>query len=110
MYNVEKWPNILEKSFKIFQNLFADDTSLFGIVNCVNTSASTVNSDLLKMQDWAYQGKMSFNPDRTKQAQEIIFSRKKNATTHPSLIFNNSEIKFSSNQKYLGLTYHSMNT
>ena len=47
--------------------LFVDDTSLFNI------------------QDWAYQWKMSFNPDRTKQAQEIIFSRKKNATTHPPL-------------------------
>ena len=31
--------------------LFADDTSLFSIVNCVNTSASTLNSDLLKIQD-----------------------------------------------------------
>ena len=34
--------------------LFADDTSLFSIVNCVNTSVSTLNSDLLKIQDWAY--------------------------------------------------------
>ena len=50
---------------------------------------------------------MSFNPDRTKQAQEIIFSRKKNATAHPPLFFNNSEIKLSSNQKHLGLTLDS---
>ena len=50
---------------------------------------------------------MSFNPDRTKQAQGIIFSRKKNATTHPPLFFNNSEIKLSSNQKHLGLTLDS---
>ena len=87
--------------------LFADDTSLFSIVNCVNTSASTLNSDLLKIQDWAYQCKMSFNPDRTKLVQEIIFSRKKNAATHPPLFFNNSEIKLSSNQKHLGLTLDS---
>ena len=87
--------------------LFADDTSLFSIVNCVNTSASTLNSDLLKMQDWKYQWKMSFNPDRTKEVQEIIFSRKKNATTHPPLFLSNSEIKFSSNQKHLGLTLDS---
>ena len=65
--------------------LFADDTFLFSIVNCVNTSASTLNSDLLKIQDWAYQWKMSFNLDQTKQAQEITFSRNKNATTHPPL-------------------------
>ena len=43
---------------------------------------------------------MSFNPDRTKQAQEIIFRRKKNATAHPHLFFNNSEIM-------LGLTLNS---
>ena len=49
---------------------------------------------------------MSFNPDWTKQAQEIIFSRKKNATTHPPL-FNNSEIKPTSNQKHLALTLDS---
>ena len=57
--------------------LFADDTSLFSIANCVSTSASTLNSNLLKIQDWTYQWKMSFNPDLTKQAQEIIFSSKK---------------------------------
>ena len=50
---------------------------------------------------------MSFNPDRTKQTQEIIFSRKKNATTHPPLFFKNSEIKVSSNQKHLGLALDS---
>ena len=50
---------------------------------------------------------MSRNPDRTKQAQEIIFSSKKNATTHPPLFFNNSEIKLNLNQKHLGLTLDS---
>ena len=50
---------------------------------------------------------MSFNSDRTKQAQEIIFSRKKNATTDPPLFFKSSEIKLSSNQKHLGLTVDS---
>ena len=50
---------------------------------------------------------MSFNPDRSKQARETIFSRKKNTTTHPPLFFNNSEIKLSSNQKHLGLTLDS---
>ena len=35
-------------------------------------------------------------PDRTKQAQEIIFFRRKNATTHPLHFFNNSEAQFKS--------------
>ena len=84
--------NDLPEGLNCEVKLFANDTSLFSIVNCENNSASTLNSDLLKMQDWTYQWKMSFNPDRTKQAQEIIFSRKKNATAHPPLFFNNSEI------------------
>ena len=50
---------------------------------------------------------MSFNADRTKQAQEIIFTKKKNATTHPPVFFNSSVIKLSSNQKHLGLTLDS---
>ena len=35
--------------------LFTDDTCLFSIENCVNTSATTLNSDLSKIQDQAYQ-------------------------------------------------------
>ena len=54
--------------------LFADDTSLFSAAKCVDTSASTVNIDLLKIQEGAYQWKISFDPNQTKHAQEIIFS------------------------------------
>ena len=46
------------------------------IVKCINTSASTLNSDLLKMQDLGNQCKMSLNPHRTTQAQEFVFTRK----------------------------------
>ena len=53
-------------------NLFADDTSLFSIDNCAKASASVLDSDLLKIQNWAYQWRISFNPDRAKQAQEVI--------------------------------------
>ena len=46
---------------------------------------------------------MSFNPYRTKQTEEIIFSTKKNEITYPLLFFNNSEVKLSSDQSHLGL-------
>ena len=46
---------------------------------------------------------MSFNPDITKQAQEIIFSRKKNDTSHPNLYFNNAQIQRQSVRKHFGL-------
>ena len=35
--------------------LFADDTSLFSTDNCTKAFASLLNSNLLKIQDWAYQ-------------------------------------------------------
>ena len=63
--------------------LFADDTSLFSVVHDINTSTIELNSDLKKINDWAFQWKMTFNPDSSKQAQEIIFSRKLKKATHP---------------------------
>ena len=53
--------------------LFADDTSLFSIVNDANKSFENLSNDLCIISNWAYQWKMSFNPDRSKQAQEVIF-------------------------------------
>ena len=46
---------------------------------------------------------MSFNPDITKQAQKIVFFRKKNNTSHPNLYFKNARIQQQSVQKQLGL-------
>ena len=57
---------------------FADDTSLFSVVRDLNTSAIEVNDDLKKIEAWAHQQKMSFNPDHLKQTQGVIFSQKRN--------------------------------
>ena len=73
--------------------LFADDTSLFSVVRDLNTSAIEINDDLKKTEAWAHQWKMSFNPDPLKQAQEVIFSRKRNKPHHPDIIFNGSPLK-----------------
>ena len=35
---------------------------------------------------------MNFNPDRTKQAQEVIFSRKAKKLPHHPLVFNNTDV------------------
>ena len=45
---------------------------------------------------------MSFNLDRAKQAQEVIFSRKTNKVTHLPLYFNNVTVKLTYAQKHLG--------
>ena len=53
--------------------LFADDSSLFSVVKNVDASNIDPNNDLKKIGEWAFPSKMNFNPDPTKQAQELIF-------------------------------------
>ena len=83
--------------------LFADDTSLFSVVHDKNTSAKELNNDLRKISNWAYQWKMSFNPDPLKQAQEVIFSCKMTKTNHLTLIFNGNPVHQVALQKHLGM-------
>ena len=35
---------------------------------------------------------MKFNPDPTRQAQQVIFSRKTKKLPHPHLVFNNTNV------------------
>ena len=56
--------------------LFADDTSVFSVVHDVDVSAKQLNDDLNKISEGAFQWKMAFSPDLSKQAQEIVFSPK----------------------------------
>ena len=53
--------------------LFEDDTSLLSAVNNTSVSASRLNNNLLKIRDWAFTWKMSFNPDLHKQKKEVAF-------------------------------------
>ena len=46
---------------------------------------------------------MTFKPDRRKQAQEIIFSRKFKKATHPPLLFNNNNASQVNFQTHLGV-------
>ena len=46
---------------------------------------------------------MLFNPDPTKPAQEVLFSRKKKTLYHPTLSLNNIQVERASSQKHLGL-------
>ena len=84
--------------------LFADDTSLFSVVNNLHISATTLSQDLKAVTKWAFQWKMIFNPDLSKQAQEVEFSRKIKKLLHPTLLFNNIPLNNSLFQKHLGLT------
>ena len=83
--------------------MFADDTSIFSTVNCPKNPLLALNSDLKVINDWALQWKMLFNPDPNKQANEVIFSRKKIEQNHHPLTFNDSFVQIVSSQKHLGL-------
>ena len=83
--------------------LFTDDTSLFSVVHNNNTSAEVLNRDLLKLFEWAHKWKMPFNPDVSKQAQEVIFSRKQAKSVHQDLVFNNMPVHQTHCQKHFGV-------
>ena len=75
----------------------------FSVVTDVHNSCNDLNSDLSLINDWEFQWKMSFNPDPSKQAAEVTFSRKTNPLVQPDVIFNNSPVNSTHSQKHLGL-------
>ena len=99
--------NDLESNIKSNIKFFADDTMLFSVVNDPTLSANDLNHDLNIIQKWAYQWKMEFNPDPSKQATEVLFSCKKSTPNHPQLIFNGAVVTKVIEQKHLGLVLDS---
>ena len=95
--------NDLAEGISSTTKLFADDTSLFSVVNNIDESANQMNMDLEKISLWAYQWKMSFNPDISKQAQEVIFSKKNVNVSHSLLYFNRTPVMCCLYQKHLGV-------
>ena len=93
----------ITKDISSINKLFADDTSIFSIVNDIDVSEHESDSDLRKLSMWVYQWKMSFNPDVSKQAQEIIFSKKSQKLFHPAVLFNSIPVQRSTVQKHLGV-------
>ena len=87
--------------------LFADDTSLFTVVYDEGIAADQLNRDLKIISDWAYQWKMQFNPDKNKEAIQVIFSQKRTKPVHPHIFLNESEVKIKDKQKHLGMVLDS---
>ena len=99
--------NDLTADLKCNVKLFADDTSLFTIVQDSNTAASDMNHDLEWISKWAHDWRMSFNPDPQKQAVELIFSKQKTETNHPEILFNNTHVMQVVEHKHLGIVLDS---
>ena len=95
--------NDLPDNLESLAKLFADDTSPFSTVYNPLLYAEIMNKDLIKISKWAYQWKMSFNSDITKQAQEVIFSQKSKKIDHLIVYFNYAPVAHTNCHKHLGI-------
>ena len=92
-------PNELKSNVKFF----ADVTSLFTIVKDKNESPHVLSNNLLLISKWAFNWRMLFNPDPSKPAQEVLFSRKAKIQNYPTISLNNIQVERVFYQKHLGL-------
>ena len=76
---------------------------MFTVVYDEGIAADQLNRDLKVISDWAYQWKMQFNPDKNKQAIQVIFSQKRAKPVHPPIFLNESEVKIKDEQKHIGM-------
>ena len=94
--------NDIVKDIQSNIRLFADDTSLFIVVENPDTAAQTLNSDLEKITKWAKDWLVSFTPIKT---ETLLISRKLIQPAHPPLHMLNKQISEVENHKHLGLYF-----
>ena len=81
--------------------LFADDTSLYIIVESPQTAANLINADLSNIDDWAADWLVNFH---AKKSFSMILTRKLHPPQHPPLFMNNTMLPETDAHKHLGLT------
>ena len=84
--------------------LFADDTSLFIIVENPYEAAMVLNSDLLKISRWANLWLVKFNPNKN---EVMLFTRKFDIQDHPPVIMMDQQIQDVQFHKHLGVYFSS---
>ena len=80
--------------------LFADDTSLYIIVDDPTDAAEQLNIDLETINRWAETWLVKFNPSKS---ESLLVSRKINRNVHPPLIMNRVHINEVQLHKHLGI-------
>ena len=81
-------------------NLFADDTSLLNVIDQLQNSYDTVNSDLQKLSGWADQWLVTFNAAKTVSLH--ITKRRVNPVL-PALNLNGTDIEQVKSHCHLGI-------
>jgi hypothetical protein len=79
--------------------LFADDTSLYFIVDDQNETAESLNSDLNNLSTWASDWCVNFNASKTKL---MLFTRKHDVNI-PPLYMNDDVLEDVLKHKHLGI-------
>ncbi|MEW8544385.1 MAG: reverse transcriptase family protein [Candidatus Thiodiazotropha sp.] len=82
--------------------LFADDTSLYIVVDSPLSAANFLNSDLRMINNWASAWLVDFNASKT---VSMTISRKTNPLQHPPLFMNNVILTETDTHKHLGITF-----
>ena len=95
--------NDLPQNLQTTVKIFADDTSLFSVVNDPVSCANKVNVDLYVINERADQWNMSFNYHPSKQAVEIYFSRKSVPIHAPGIMFSGCIVFNQEFNKHLGV-------
>ena len=80
--------------------LFADDTSLYIIVDDPLDAAIQLNADLPRIDMWASMWLVTFNPSKS---ESLIFSRKVNKPYHPPIYMNYQQVNEVNSHKHLGI-------
>ena len=80
--------------------LYADDTSLFDIVDDPVTSSQKLNNDLSKINDWARKWLVTINPSKT---ECMTFSAKRIKPPHPDLFYGDNKINEVAQHTHLGV-------
>ena len=70
--------------------LFADDTTIYIIIENANTAGELLNFNLEKVHRWSENWLVNFNPQKT---ESLLISRKTISADHPPLSMNNIQAK-----------------
>ena len=95
---------ILAKNLSSVTKLFAEDTSIFSVVQDVDLSAKPLNDNLNKIFDWRLSAKWLSILICLSKRKKLSFFRKTHKISHPKLNFNNLPIVQDICQKHLGLS------
>ena len=89
--------------FNVILSYSLTTSPCFFTVNIPERATNNLNNDLKEINKWDFRRKMNFNPDSTKQALEVIFSRRTAKDIYPKICFNNIPVNKSYSQTHLDM-------